>query len=156
MLKMKKTAHPFWECPTWYNMKSGCCKSTVTRRKRSHGWGTNSQAVEQRFHSPAVRKLSLPLSLLSRAEKHTHTHTLLSLHFLTVSLPTTSSSSVMNGRYEFSTASLGFSLRPSAAEQTTCFQLKGTIKNLFEPCTFGVYLCMVLKWSRRDMENRFL
>lgn len=89
-------------------------------------------------------------------------HTLLSLHFLALSLPSTSSrppsspSSVMNGRYEFSSASPGFSLRPSAAEQTTRSQLKGAIRNLFEPCTFRVYLCMALKRSRRNMEKRFL
>lgn len=106
----------------------------------------SSQSLEQRFHSTAVRKLSLPLSLLSRAEKNTHSCLLISsLVSLPSSLLLRPPSSVMNGRYEFSAASLGFSLRPSAAVQTTRSQLKGAIRNLFELRTFGVYLCMALK-----------
>lgn len=68
---------------SWNDFQPDGCKS-MTSTKRSHEWGMSSQSVEQRFHSPAVRKLSLPLSLLSRAEKK---HTLLSLHFLALSLP---------------------------------------------------------------------
>lgn len=54
-------------------------------------------------------------------------------------------SSVMNGRHEFSMASPGFSLRPSAAEQTTSSQLKGAIRNLLKPCSVRVNLCMDLE-----------
>lgn len=87
-------------------------------------------------------------------KKHTHTHSCLFISLLFLNPPPLRR--VMNGRYEFSAASPGFSLRPSAAEQTTRSQLKGAIKNLLEPCTFWVYLCMVLKHLRDNMENTLL
>lgn len=120
---------------------------------------------QQRFHSPAVRKLSLALSPYSaergRKTQHTHTHALVPsfprsffpLHILLLLLL----SSVMNGRYEFSAASPGLALRPSAAEQTeTLSKLsKGAIRNSFEPRWFWACLCTVLKRAGRNVENGF-
>lgn len=114
-----------------------------------------NRSSKQRFQA-SCQKAELT-SLLTQQSIKKHTHTLVSsfpCSFLTP--PPSPPRRVMNGRYEFSAASPGFSLRPSAAEQTTRSQLKGAIKNLLEPCTFWVYLCMVLKHLRGNMENTLL
>ena len=50
-------------------------------QKRSHEWGMSSQSVEQRFHSPAVRKLTSLLTQQSR-KKNTHSCLFISSLFL--------------------------------------------------------------------------
>lgn len=112
-----------------------------------------NRSSKQRFQA-SCQKAELTSLLTQQSIKNTHTHTLVSS--FPCSFLTPPSRRVMNGRYEFSAASPGFSLRPSAAEQTTRSQLKGAIKNLLEPCTFWVYLCMVLKHLRDNMENTLL
>lgn len=112
-----------------------------------------NRSSKQRFQA-SCQKAELTSLLTQQSIKNTHTHSCLFISLLFLNPPP--SRRVMNGRYEFSAASPGFSLRPSAAEQTTRSQLKGAIKNLLEPCTFWVYLCMVLKHLRDNMENTLL
>lgn len=113
-----------------------------------------NRSSKQRFQA-SCQKAELTSLLTQQSIKNTHTHSCLFISLLFLN-PPPPSRRVMNGRYEFSAASPGFSLRPSAAEQTTRSQLKGAIKNLLEPCTFWVYLCMVLKHLRDNMENTLL
>lgn len=112
-----------------------------------------NRSSKQRFQA-SCQKAELTSLLTQQSIKNTHTHSCLFISLLFLNPPP--SRRVMNGRYEFSAASPGFSLRPSAAEQTTRSQLKGAIKNLLEPCMFWVYLCMVLKHLRDNMENTLL
>lgn len=112
-----------------------------------------NRSSKQRFQA-SCQKAELTSLLTQQSIKNTHTHSCLFISLLFLNPPPLRR--VMNGRYEFSAASPGFSLRPSAAEQTTRSQLKGAIKNLLEPCTFWVYLCMVLKHLRDNMENTLL
>lgn len=112
-----------------------------------------NRSSKQRFQA-SCQKAELTSLLTQQSIKNTHTHSCLFISLLFLNPPP--SRRVMNGRYEFSAASPGFSLRPSAAEQTTRSQLKGAIKNLLEPCTFWVYLRMVLKHLRDNMENTLL
>lgn len=114
-----------------------------------------NRSSKQRFQA-SCQKAELTSLLTQQSIKNTHTHTHSCLFISLLFLNPPPSRRVMNGRYEFSAASPGFSLRPSAAEQTTRSQLKGAIKNLLEPCTFWVYLCMVLKHLRDNMENTLL
>lgn len=114
-----------------------------------------NRSSKQRFQA-SCQKAELTSLLTQQSIKNTHTHSCLFISLLFLNPPPSPPRRVMNGRYEFSAASPGFSLRPSAAEQTTRSQLKGAIKNLLEPCTFWVYLCMVLKHLRGNMENTLL
>lgn len=159
MPKTEKRHILHWEGTTemTLNQAAANLRWLVQSSHMNEAWAVNQSSRGFTAQLPESWAYFSPYS----AEQEKKTLTLVSSFprsFFTLNLlpPPRSLSSVMNGRYEFSVASPGFSLRPSAAEQTTRSQLKGAIRNLFEPCTFWVYLCMALKRSRRNMENRFL
>lgn len=126
-------------------------------------WMTNEQSAKKRVDSPAVRKLSLPLSLLSRAKKKNNKKNTLvssfprfffSLHILLPPLlPAPSPLWWMEGMNSPRPPRVSL-WGPRQLNKQHALKLKDAIRNLFEPCTFCVYLCMALQRSKRIMENR--
>lgn len=146
ILKMKNN--------TW-SLRAGNWRLLQIWGERSQEMGLEQSISRAEVSQPSCQKAELT-SLLTQQSRKKNTHTLVSsfprsfftLHILLL-LPAPSLLWWMEGMN--SPWPPGVSLwGPQQLNKQHTLELKGAIRNLFEPCTIWVYLCMALKRSKKE------